>query len=235
MTEALDKCKMNNPSLTLCEPQDATALLGWAARSRQHGRHGSCFLTTEAARAKEAPMQPRMLIADADSRLRDIYREFFSETGFCVETAADGLECLSRLRQFAPDVLLVDLEILWGDGEWAIACVQENRRLQLSPLLLVSGTDAPSQISLRTHVPADCCFQKPFRLNDVLGRIRSASEAPGTSGKTCGGGNPLPGTDSLDNLWEFERRVGHPARVLSIWMDDFDERGALGAMRSTRR
>jgi hypothetical protein len=62
-------------------------------------------------------MKPRLLIADSDAELRDVFRRFFSGSGFDVATAGAGLECLEQFRQFLPDVLVVEREMPWGGGE----------------------------------------------------------------------------------------------------------------------
>jgi hypothetical protein len=58
-------------------------------------------------------MNSRLLVAESDVSLCDIYRQFFSIQGFQVATAAHGLECLVKIREFMPDVLVLEWEIPW--------------------------------------------------------------------------------------------------------------------------
>ena len=44
-------------------------------------------------------MTTRLLIADGDGAWTDLYRAVFSQQGYQVETAADGLECLAKSRR----------------------------------------------------------------------------------------------------------------------------------------
>lgn len=53
-------------------------------------------------------MDATLLIADGPSPSRDALERFFSQCGFQVETACDGLECLAKVRALEPEVLLVD-------------------------------------------------------------------------------------------------------------------------------
>jgi CheY-like chemotaxis protein len=69
-------------------------------------------------------MKPRLLIADGDGELRDVFRRFFSGTGFDVATAGVGRECLEQFRQFLPDVLVVEREMLWGSGDGMVDAVR---------------------------------------------------------------------------------------------------------------
>ena len=63
-----------------------------------------------------AMMSIRILIADRDEFLSTAYHEHFSRHGAVVATATTGLACIDRLRDFAPDVLILDPSLLWGGG-----------------------------------------------------------------------------------------------------------------------
>ncbi len=67
----------------------------------------------------------RLLIADSDPALADIYQSFFSNDGHDVEMAADGVQCLESIRQHLPDVLVLEYELPWGGGDGVLArCVR---------------------------------------------------------------------------------------------------------------
>jgi hypothetical protein len=59
--------------------------------------------------------------------------------GYDVSVAADGLECIERLRTTSPTVLVLDPGILWGgaDGVLDWLCDEEP----LSPLTILSSDD----------------------------------------------------------------------------------------------
>lgn len=112
-----------------------------------------------------------LLIAAADAELRRIFDRLSSVLGFSVETAADGLECWTKLRACAPAVLVVDLEILWGGGEGVLACLRDDSDGAMAPAVFVTGDDAPEVLSRRFGIPIERCFQKPYRLNELLDSV----------------------------------------------------------------
>ena len=59
-------------------------------------------------------MNRRLLFAEGDPDLCRRYEIFFDEFGYEVETASDGLDCLEKLRQATPAVLVLDSELRWG-------------------------------------------------------------------------------------------------------------------------
>ena len=73
-------------------------------------------------------MDAILLIADNDVRRRGELRRFFSDSGFLVAAASNGLECLAALVALEPDVLVTALEIPWGGGGGVIARLNDGLR-----------------------------------------------------------------------------------------------------------
>ncbi len=80
----------------------------------------------------------RVLIAVPDNALRQAYRERLAADGFAVETARDGLECVHRLREFGPDVLVLSTVLPWGGGDGVLAVMNEDVRHQHVPVIVLS-------------------------------------------------------------------------------------------------
>ncbi len=57
----------------------------------------------------KAPEECRILIADDDPSIRDLYRRILIEEGFVVELAESGEEALALVRKNPPDLLIVDV------------------------------------------------------------------------------------------------------------------------------
>ncbi|MFO0879503.1 MAG: response regulator [Gemmataceae bacterium] len=110
-------------------------------------------------------MKPILLIAEADTELRDIFRKFLSERSFDVETASDGLECMAKLRRLRPDLLILDRELLWGGGDGVLACLRESacatRVIQIATTL---GPDHAEELK----APVVRRLAKPFSLKALL-------------------------------------------------------------------
>jgi len=84
----------------------------------------------------------RVLLADADRYLLSAYREALSEKRFEVATASDGLECLARLREFRPHLLVLEPTILWGGGDGVLSLMHEAADVPVVPVIVVtSGCD----------------------------------------------------------------------------------------------
>jgi two-component system response regulator MprA len=125
-------------------------------------------------------MRQRLLIADGDRELSDVYRRFFSYQGYEVETADGGVECLAMLRTRPDSYVILDLEIPWGGGDGVLACLREEFDSESHPIVVVTSRPLfdkrlrPAGPE-RSHCPVVGYFEKPFRLSALLDCLRSAT------------------------------------------------------------
>lgn len=116
-------------------------------------------------------MRCRLLWADADTELLDLYQRAFHKWGFDMRVTGDAMDCVSLLREDDADVLVLDSELAWGGADGVLSFLRENRAPGEMPAVFVIGDPLPEVLSTRFDVPAAHCLRKPFRLNDVLDRI----------------------------------------------------------------
>jgi two-component system KDP operon response regulator KdpE len=113
-------------------------------------------------------MPAQLLIAESDPVLRRFYRTYLQAVGFEVETAADGLECLDRLRLGRPDALVVDLDLRWGGGDGVLSCLEGDDR----PRAVVAlGSAPPAELARRLGLPETFCLQKPAHASSLVLRL----------------------------------------------------------------
>jgi CheY-like chemotaxis protein len=121
----------------------------------------------------------RLLIADGDRERLELARRFFVMCGHAVETAASGIECLAKLRQFGPNVLLLEWDLPWGGAEGVLACLRE------SPDLPQPGVVLAAESSVTIPRPADPPIAKvhrrPARLGELLRTLQLVAAGDGES------------------------------------------------------
>ena len=116
-------------------------------------------------------MRTDVLIAEADSNLCGVYERMFAGSGILVETAADGLDCWSKLQTRCPDALMIDVDLLWGGSDGVLARLREDSNEAVNPEVFVMGDDSPEVLSRRVGISATRCFQKPLEISEVLNSI----------------------------------------------------------------
>jgi carbon storage regulator CsrA len=118
-----------------------------------------------AAVASENPlMSIRVLIADTDEYLLESYAEYLGQHGFDVFTAPSGVQCVEKLREHLPDVLVLEPSIPWGGGDGVLAMMREDPDVPLVPVIVLTyGRDRSALYRLA-----------PFRVDDYQVKPLSA-------------------------------------------------------------
>src|SRR5262245_13969595 len=117
-------------------------------------------------------MKPTLLIAESDAELRDAYRRFFTGRGYDVETAADGLDCLEKLRRLAPIVCVLDRELRWSGADGVLACLRGERATSGVSVVLTATACHPPDVAVDIEPPVVQFLPKPFMLTALLESVR---------------------------------------------------------------
>jgi CheY-like chemotaxis protein len=125
-------------------------------------------------------MKGRVLLADNDATLCDIYHQYFRSCGYLVETAVNGVECLHKFRQFLPDVLVLEWDMPWGGGCGVLARLHEEYPALPVHVIVVTANPADQQLTAPLSERVVGYLTKPFHLatlRDYLGQAAMASES----------------------------------------------------------
>lgn len=113
----------------------------------------------------------RVLLVDDDREVIDYVRRELEEESFSVLVAHDGAAGLRLAESSAFDILVLDVMMPFMDG------LQVTRSLRrqniLTPILLLTGRDAPEEIVRGLEAGADDYLTKPFSFDVLLARIRA--------------------------------------------------------------
>jgi DNA-binding NtrC family response regulator len=152
-------------------------------------------------------MKPRLLAADPDPILLQIYRAFFPTFGFEAATARDGLECVALLHEFAPDVLVLSLDLCWGGADGVLSIIREETQIRPIPVVLVVGETSRATAVKYLFPPVVKLVDQGFRLGDLREIVETAlhtrgdrlmDEVGGTRAAFAGDtGRPLTDHNSL--------------------------------------
>jgi len=115
---------------------------------------------------------PHLLVVDDDPAIRRILTLVLEDEGYEVETAADGLEALSKVEEAPPDLLLLDLRLPRMDG---IDLLMRVGELPVTPpSIVVSALD--NRHLARAAGAADF-VRKPFDFEVLLDSVASVLDA----------------------------------------------------------
>jgi carbon storage regulator CsrA len=123
--------------------------------------------------SEDLAMSNRVLIADSDGYLVDDYRRYLEQHGFEVLTATTGLECVERLRDGGPDVLVLEPSLPWGWGDGVLAMMHEERDIPTIPVIVVTHGYDRGLLYRMAPYRIDDYQTKPLTAKRLAQRIQS--------------------------------------------------------------
>ena len=119
-------------------------------------------------------MAEKVLVVDDEEDYRIITRDMLRAGGYEVRLAVDGEDGLAALKDFQPDVVLVDWMMPKMDGEGFCRKLREDARFKAAPVLMLTVKDTTDEELEALHFGVDDFIVKPFRPEELLARVRAA-------------------------------------------------------------
>src|SRR5512140_1205933 len=114
---------------------------------------------------------PLILVVDDEQSYRDALRVALEREGFRVDVAADGAEAIARFDAARPALVLLDVMLPRISG---IDVCRELRTRSQVPIIMVTARNAEIDAVVGLEVGADDYVTKPFRLRELIARVRAA-------------------------------------------------------------
>ena len=110
-----------------------------------------------------------ILVVDDEPDVRDTVKMILEKKGYRVITAVDGDDCLNRLREANPDLILLDIMM---PGTPVKEIIEKIENIKIAFLSVVRTSEAEKRDLLRQKNIVDF-IQKPFDVNDLIKRIEA--------------------------------------------------------------
>ncbi|MFB7592018.1 response regulator transcription factor [Streptomyces sp. NPDC056169] len=113
----------------------------------------------------------RILIVEDEPAVREALRRSLAFEGYDTQDAVDGLDALARIEAYAPDLVVLDVQMPRMDGLTAA------RRIRAAgstvPILMLTARDTVGDRVTGLDAGADDYLVKPFELDELFARIRA--------------------------------------------------------------
>lgn len=150
-------------------------------------------------------MKPRILAVDDDERNRSLLTAKLEKEGYEVAAAANGLEALSQVHTFLPDLVIMDVTMPKMDGYEALRHLKSNEETRYIPVIMLTGR---ADIEDKVHgfeVGAEDYINKPYSLQEVAARVKSLLRMRALQ-------NKLRETEKVAALGEMVDGIAHEIR-----------------------
>jgi len=170
-------------------------------------------------------MPNTILVVDDQSSVRQLLQDYLTEQGFRVIAATDGQNAMYTARHEQPDLILLDIMMPKMDG---YQFLRQYRLERQTPIIIITAREEETDAVLGLDLGADDYVIKPFRMRELLSRIRAVlrrAEDTGEKFELLRAGDIV-----LDERTHSVTVNGSPAALTPI---EFDLLGVL--MRSPGR
>jgi two-component system alkaline phosphatase synthesis response regulator PhoP len=112
-----------------------------------------------------------VLVVDDSPSVRALLKDYLVGQGMAVDSAPNGREGLMAARRDRPDVILLDVAMPEMDG---YEFLRQYRRESRTPVLIITAREDEADAVLGLELGADDYVVKPFRMRELVARIRAA-------------------------------------------------------------
>ncbi len=120
--------------------------------------------------------QQSILLVDDDPGILIALKQALTAHGYEVTTATDGVEALDAFEHKPPELILLDLILPRCDG---VEICRHIRKYSKTPIIVLSVKGSETDVVSLLDLGVDDYLVKPFRLNELLARMRAVLRRAG--------------------------------------------------------
>jgi DNA-binding response OmpR family regulator len=119
-------------------------------------------------------MGKKIVIVDDDHVIQETLQELFTDAGYTVSVAADGVSGFDLIARERPDVVVADILLPRMHGIALCEKLKATHDFRSIPIILMTGVYKDVNLRMYVHKGlADDFIEKPFREKDLLGKIEN--------------------------------------------------------------
>ena len=121
-----------------------------------------------------------ILVVDDKANVRQLLQDYLTEQGFRVTTATNGREAIYEARHAHPDLILLDIMMPEMDG---YEFLRQYRHEKNTPVIVITAREEETDAVLGLELGADDYVVKPFRMRELVSRIKAVLRRAGGTGE----------------------------------------------------
>jgi CheY-like chemotaxis protein len=124
-----------------------------------------------------SPIPKTALVVDDSMLIRHSVCRFLEERGFLVDSATNGVEALTILEHFLPDIIITDLSMPRMGGEELVSRIRQREVFANTPILVLAARSSASDLSADLLSSTSAVIFKNIDIETQLGRALDATLA----------------------------------------------------------
>ena len=114
----------------------------------------------------------KILIIEDDNTLAEMLRNALEEEGFGFVVASEAMQGITLAHDEKPDLILLDLIMLLGDGLTVLRNLKISTHTNTIPIIVISGTSDMHLINQVKSMDIAGYCEKPFDMKDLVAKIK---------------------------------------------------------------
>ena len=113
-------------------------------------------------------VRPKILLVDDNPIILEIEKSVLKVEDYEIETASDGNEALEKVKEFDPDLILLDIMMHQMDGYQVARALKEDDESRSIPIVMVTAKRRPEDMNEGYLEGAAGYITKPFKSEELL-------------------------------------------------------------------
>ena len=126
--------------------------------------------------ANRSPIEKRVLVVDDEAMVAEVVEQYLRRDGYEVRVATTGTEGLRIARDWAPDLVVLDVMLPELDG---LEVCRRIRQDSLIPIIMLTARGDEADRIVGLELGADDYMVKPFSPGELAARVKSVLRRSG--------------------------------------------------------
>jgi DNA-binding response OmpR family regulator len=114
---------------------------------------------------------PKVLLIEDEESLRNLYTQILSSRNYTVENAADGVEALSILETFTPNVIVLDIVMPNYSGMEILKILKNDNDYKDIPVVMLTALSEMRKITECLEMGAVGYITKDSTVEEIIHRL----------------------------------------------------------------
>ncbi len=119
-------------------------------------------------------MSKKILLIDDDTNVASYVKFRLQKKGYTINHMDNGLDGLQAIKDFKPDLVILDMMMPGIDGREVAEIVKEENLMDTSRIIVLSGKEVTEEVKALFDLGIHDYLQKPFNIDNLVIRIERA-------------------------------------------------------------
>jgi CheY-like chemotaxis protein len=113
----------------------------------------------------------KLLLVEDEKELVGIVETYFRDEGYEVQVASNGVEAMSILTHFVPNIIISDVRMSPMDGFEMVEAIRKQEHLRNIPVIFLTIMDDKSSFERAKELHVVEYMTKPFDVEELHGKV----------------------------------------------------------------